>query len=795
MTIPLIDRIVPKTPGFPVYNSQDGYGSWQTRIDAADRNSIPQLNRYGGMIVKLISDGYYYELSQNLQDWTQASFSGINTVASNLNIVGQTQGSLLYFNGSTWVQLSPSIDGYVLTTHSVGQNPTWSPTIQTSLSNSSPVNVNKSGASVGVSSLAARSDHKHDIDTAPAISSGGANTEGTATTLARSDHTHATIALNISGQAQGDILYFNGTNWVRLAAAIDGYVLTTHSTGQNPTWTGKTPLGTSQPIDVDKSSAIAGVSGFAAREDHKHNILTAPAISSGAANTEGTATTLARSDHTHATTALSIAGQTQGDVLYFNGTNWVKLAASTDGYYLTTHNSGANPTWTKATIAGTDLTIAGQVQGSTLYFNGSNWVQLVPGIDGQSLITHGTANPTWSTDFKAQNLITTGSLSVGAPVTIKATAVSPTLLQATDSTSVSTTGQTLSITAQNMTGLNTLGGGLTIGSGIGTAVGINASDGYVQIKRGANVVARWLTGTVNPLNFNSVASDDYISFGLNPAAFGTIKLNATSIIAGRNVANTGDRSLLTWLNDILTVGNLTNNTIINGSVLNVTAASQAIFTVNSISCMILTGSGNTIVYNNLLMNGFTPAIKPQDDFSTVSSLGIPLIVNGQNNTGFNSRGGDMILASGQGATATAPDGYLYLKRGTQIVGNWKTGLSSDDFIALNRTPATTGNIRLSNNDSIKFRNAANSSDISALSLSSINNMTVGDSTVPTIINGSNLSLGGIPSSYNSMVGGIFIINSSVIPTGNPVNGVYEYATGGSLVVRGSSGTITVIANP
>lgn len=35
---------------------------------------------------------------------------------------------------------------------------------------------------------------------------------------------------------QGDILYYNGTGWVALAAGADGKVLTSHGAGTNPTW-------------------------------------------------------------------------------------------------------------------------------------------------------------------------------------------------------------------------------------------------------------------------------------------------------------------------------------------------------------------------------------------------------------------------------------------------------------------------------------------------------------------------------------------------------------------------------
>ena len=45
------------------------------------------------------------------------------------------------------------------------------------------------------------------------------------------------IATHIAdGQAQGDILYFNGSYWVRLPAGTAGQVLKTQGTGANPVW-------------------------------------------------------------------------------------------------------------------------------------------------------------------------------------------------------------------------------------------------------------------------------------------------------------------------------------------------------------------------------------------------------------------------------------------------------------------------------------------------------------------------------------------------------------------------------
>ena len=45
------------------------------------------------------------------------------------------------------------------------------------------------------------------------------------------------------------------------------------------------------------------------------------------------------------TDITSLAGLAQGDVLYYNGTSWVRLGAGTSGQFLKTNGSGANPSW------------------------------------------------------------------------------------------------------------------------------------------------------------------------------------------------------------------------------------------------------------------------------------------------------------------------------------------------------------------------------------------------------------------------------------------------------------------
>jgi len=73
-------------------------------------------------------------------------------------------------------------------------------------------------------------------------------------------------------------------------------------------------------------------------------------------------------------TQLKIAGQLQGDIIYFNGTNWTRLVAGTANYYLKTGGAGANPSWDQpalamaSTIAQTTVAEAG-ASDYTLHFN------------------------------------------------------------------------------------------------------------------------------------------------------------------------------------------------------------------------------------------------------------------------------------------------------------------------------------------------------------------------------------------------------------------------------------------
>lgn len=102
---------------------------------------------------------------------------------------------------------------------------------------------------------------------------------------------------------------------------------------------------------------------------------------------------------------LTIASEARGDILRRNASSWGRLSAKTSGQILVGDGtdivsvavSGDATLAANGALSVSDLTITSEAQGDVIYFNGSNWVRLGPGTDGQFLMTQGAAaNPTWS---------------------------------------------------------------------------------------------------------------------------------------------------------------------------------------------------------------------------------------------------------------------------------------------------------------------------------------------------------------------------------------------------------------
>jgi hypothetical protein len=166
--------------------------------------------------------------------------------ASNvLDIIGSTQGDILYRGSAGWAVLAPGTNGYVLTTGGAAANPSW-------VNPSSGGTVTSVATNNGVTGGTFTTSGTIGLAT---ITSGSvlANiTGGSAVPIA---NTPSSI-LDLIGSSTGDILYrSSGSGWQVLAPGTNGQVLTQGSS--TPSWSN---VGTLTNVTIAAGTGI-GVTG------------------------------------------------------------------------------------------------------------------------------------------------------------------------------------------------------------------------------------------------------------------------------------------------------------------------------------------------------------------------------------------------------------------------------------------------------------------------------------------------------------------------------------------------------
>jgi len=190
----------------------------------------------------------------------------------------------------------------------------------------------------GGSRFAAREDHRHGITCAAPSNIGTSNTEGSATSFARSDHVHNhpnglgpnlhhnqshVLATNsglgtdhsMSGATAGQVLRATSATAARWASIQAGDLPAMGGTPSLTLSTSNAPGSASTYVRTDATIlafdatapdtitpdqvAAAGSAGVAARRDHAHAIACAAPVALGTANSEGSSSSFARADHVH----------------------------------------------------------------------------------------------------------------------------------------------------------------------------------------------------------------------------------------------------------------------------------------------------------------------------------------------------------------------------------------------------------------------------------------------------------------------------------------------------------------
>ena len=135
-------------------------------------------------------------------------------------------------------------------------------------------------------------------------------------TITPSDNTVTGAKIALGSDAAGDVMYYNGTNYIRLAKGSNGEVLTL--AGGVPSW-------------AADSTNVSGTS-----------------MGGDLGGTVGNATISANAvDGTH----IALGSDAAGDIMYYNGTNYIRLAKGTASQILTVNSGATAPEWTTSSGA------------------------------------------------------------------------------------------------------------------------------------------------------------------------------------------------------------------------------------------------------------------------------------------------------------------------------------------------------------------------------------------------------------------------------------------------------------
>ncbi len=154
--------------------------------------------------------------------------------------------------------------------------------------------------------------------------------------------------------ARGDLITGQGATakWTKLAKGTAGQVLTM---GENePAWAtlslGNDDIASDADIAVSKlalatGSIIIGASSVGSALDAKGDGKIIVGNGSTAASVAVSGDVSLSNDGSTEVSDLTIASEAEGDILYFDGTNWTRLAAGDSGKYLKTQGVGSVPIW------------------------------------------------------------------------------------------------------------------------------------------------------------------------------------------------------------------------------------------------------------------------------------------------------------------------------------------------------------------------------------------------------------------------------------------------------------------
>ena len=187
-------------------------------------------------------------------------------------------------------------------------------------------------------------------------------------TITPSDNTVTGAKIALGSDAAGDVMYYNGTNYIRLAKGTNGEVLTL--AGGVPSWA-------ADSTNVGATSVGGDVTGTVANIQIAANAV----------------------DGTH----IALGSDAAGDVMYYNGTNYIRLAKGTATQVLTMNSGATAPEWAADSTNVTGTSVGGDLSGTVgnaqIASNkvGITELNVSDGSTGQVLKTNGSGTLSFTT--------------------------------------------------------------------------------------------------------------------------------------------------------------------------------------------------------------------------------------------------------------------------------------------------------------------------------------------------------------------------------------------------------------
>ena len=521
----------------------------------------------------------------------------------------------------------------------------------------------------------------------------------TTSKIANGAVTAAKIAANVvttdATGVQGDILYYDGSEWARLSAGTGGYFLQTQGASQNPTWVSpeagpKGPTGDQGPIGLQGPLGDKGISGDAGPVGDKGPTGDKGATGEAGAGKYDDATIGLNGDQ-----SLEVKDSGISDAK-ISGVDWNKVDTSTNKIAGSAFASGINiaaGVITADAFNGSFNLPAGttsEIGGVSLETNSAdtNMYHVVTADDARLSDAR-----TPSTGTAVTSIVSSGATALtGAVVLVPGTNVSMT--QSGQDITIGSTnsgGTVTGITAG--TGLS--GGTITTSGTIGLNAGTTATIGGVSLE----------DSSTNTNAYNVVtANDTRLSDSRTPNNGATVSsITASTGLQGGAITTTGVISIDSTVDTLTGAQTLTNKTLTSPVIADISPGADFTLTQNSAAPFTSVNSG--AVANTLYLTGGKVGIgtsAPTGVFqvTTLEGAAPSIFVSSDATVGIGTTSPGKKLEVNLGA-ATAYPLRLYSSGVTTDIGSTNSSwchldtTASNGFYFYDQVQAGSGNCQLS----------------------------------------------------------------------------------------------------